>query len=183
MRITSDFACLGWILNLHAMDISFDRLHFAMLPLFHCLQAYRFGVLWQAHWSAASWPKTWFDSGLTRNIVLFEIFPILVFLEWGGQFRYSHLLFHSNNKGMAYTINCMSSKSILAVLHCLVFKCLPLNVWIKVNYFPGHTNVITDFLSWFQMESFRGLVPDADPLGSPCQWMLLLGILWPLPRG
>lgn len=130
-----------------------------------------YGAFYQGHWSAARWPDCWLSLGYTKNVVLLELFPILVSLDiWGVHLRNSRLLFHSDNKGVAYAINCLSSKSlpVLAVLRCIVLKCLELNLWIKVKYIPGYTNVIADSLSRFQIDRFRALVPEADLLGLPC---------------
>lgn len=113
----------------------------------------------------------WIERDLTSNSVFLEIFPILVALElWGGKFSNSRLLFRSDNKGVVFAINCMSSKShpVLAVLCQIVFKCLKFNIWVKAKYIPGHFNVVADALSGSQQERFRALVPDADLHGFPC---------------
>lgn len=63
------------------------------------------------------WPTSWIEKGLTKNIVLLEIFLISVALElWGVQLRDSRILFHPDNKGVAFSINFISFKSVLAVL-------------------------------------------------------------------
>lgn len=64
------------------------------------------------------------------------------------------MLFHSDNKGLAYAVNCMPSKYllVLTVLRRLVFKYLELNLWIKVKYILGYTNVVADSLSRFQLD-------------------------------
>lgn len=35
-----------------------------------------YGVFWQGRWSMDFWPTSWIEKGLTKNIVLLEIFPI-----------------------------------------------------------------------------------------------------------
>lgn len=98
-----------------------------------------YGAFYQGHWSVASWPDCLFSLGYTKNIVLLELFLILVSLElWGTHLRDSHLLFRCNNKGVAYAINCLSSKSlpVLAVLPCIVFKCLELNLMLLLILCP-----------------------------------------------
>lgn len=142
------------------------------LPLFtDASGACGYGVFWDGHWSASSWPVDWIERGLTSHIVFFEIFPILVALElWGDKFSNSRLLFHSYNRGVAFAINCMSSKShpVIAVLRQVVFKCLLFNIWVKAKYVPGHFNIIADALSRSQQKCFRTFVPDADLQGLPC---------------
>lgn len=78
-----------------------------------------YDAIYQGHWSAAPWPHYWFSMGYMKNIVLLELFPILVSLElWGIHLHNSRLLFHYDIKRVAYAINWLSSKSlpVLAVL-------------------------------------------------------------------
>lgn len=89
-----------------------------------------YGVYWHGHWSAGGWPRSWIDSGLTANITLLEIFPVLISLElWGSCFANRRIILHSDNRAAVYAINCLSSKSlpVLAVLRQLVLKCLELS--------------------------------------------------------
>lgn len=39
---------------------------------------------------------------------------------------------------------------------------------IRAKFIPGCTNEIADSLSRFQLTKFRRLVPEADPLPTPC---------------
>lgn len=102
---------------------------------------------------------------------MLEIFPILISFElWGSHFCNRNILLHSDNMGVVFAINCLSSKSlpVLAVLRNLVFKCLQLNVWLKAKYDPGVSNRIADSLSRLKVDRIRELVPDADPSGILC---------------
>lgn len=130
-----------------------------------------YGAYWQGHWSASKWPSSWIDNGLTVNITLLEIFPVLISLElWGSCFSNRRILLHSDNKAVVYAINCLSSKSlpVLAVLRQLVLKCLELNIWLKAKYVPGIDNSVADSLSRLQLDRFRMLVPEADTCGVRC---------------
>lgn len=40
-----------------------------------------YGAFLNSHWSAAVWPDVWKCKGLTSNIVLLELFPVLVALD------------------------------------------------------------------------------------------------------
>lgn len=82
-------------------------------------------------WNQAGWCK-----GYLKNSVLPELFPILVAIEiWGDSFRNKKILFSTDNKGVVFTINCLTSKSspVIVLLRYFVFKCLSLNILIKAK--------------------------------------------------
>lgn len=115
--------------------------------------------------------ESWKSKGLTNNIVLLELFPILVALDlWGSQLINRRILIHSDNKGVVYAINCLSSKSlpVISILREIVFRCLTFNIWLQATYIAGVENVIADCLSRSQIPEFRRLVPNADPVGLVC---------------
>lgn len=59
----------------------------------------------------------------------------------------------------------LQSLPVIAILHQIVFR---INVWLKVKYVPGVNILIADTLSGLQIQEFRILVPDADPVGMSC---------------
>lgn len=57
-------------------------------------------VFWYKHLSAGAWLEKWRSKGLTNNIILLEIFPVVITLElWGAQFYDRRILLCSHNKG------------------------------------------------------------------------------------
>lgn len=107
----------------------------------------------------------------TKNVVLLELFPILVALViWGPQFANRRILVKTDNKGVLYAVNCLSSSSlwVIKVLRQIVLLCLQFNIWLKAKYTPGILNNIADSLSRFQMDRFQSLLPEADEMGIPC---------------
>lgn len=47
-----------------------------------------FAAIWQTHWYVDRWSPSWQAKGYLRNIVLLELFPIIVALEiWGHSFQ------------------------------------------------------------------------------------------------
>lgn len=138
-----------------------------------------YGAYFAGHWSAEVWPDKWVQLGLVKNIVLLEMFPVLVAVFiWGELFRNKRILLHSDNKGVVFAINTQSSRSphVVTLLRYLVLYCLKFNIWLKVEFIEGERNVIADSLSRLQLERFHQLVPDADPIGIPCPvqlWDLL----------
>lgn len=139
-----------------------------------------FGVYFNGRWSAESWPDRWFQLNFHKNILLLELFPVLVAIEiWGELLRNKRILFHSDNKGVVFCLNCLSAKSlpVITVLRQIVLRCLELNIWIKAAYIPGSRNVLADCISRQQWDVFRRLAPEADLYPSPCPlhlWDILL---------
>lgn len=133
--------------------------------------AHGFAAIWSTHWCCGGWPPFWVANKATRNIVLLELFPIVVAFElWGNNFANKRILVNSDNKGVIFAINCLSSKSIFVIklLRYFVLLCLKLNIWVKAKHVAGKSNLIADALSRFQMTRFRQLLPEADLVGYTC---------------
>ena len=123
-----------------------------------------FGIYFAGKWSYATWPDTWHESGLTGDITVLELFPILVSLYlWGDEFRNKKILFHCDNAAVVYAVNTMTSKSdkVMTLLRALTLKCLLLNIVAKAKHIPGKFN-ITDSLSRLQFDKFHRLAPQAE---------------------
>lgn len=125
------------------------------------------GIYFAGKWSYATWPAEWHESGLTRDITVLELFPILVSLYlWGHELRNKKILFNCDNAAVVYAVNTMTSKSdkVMTLLRALTLKCLRLNVVAKAKHIPGKYN-LTDSLSRLQLDKFRILAPRAkkDP--------------------
>ena len=123
-----------------------------------------FGVYFAGKWSYATWPGTWHESGVTRDITVLELFPILVSLcLWGNELCNKKILFHCDNAAVVYAVNTMTSKSdmVMTLLRAITLKCLLLNIVVKAEHIPGKFN-ITDSLSRLQIDKFRQLVPQAE---------------------
>lgn len=47
-----------------------------------------FGAFFQGKWSAGPWPDLWKEAGLVRNMLLLELFSVVLAVElWGESFR------------------------------------------------------------------------------------------------
>lgn len=76
-----------------------------------------------AIWKCAAWPESWINKHATRNVVLLELFPILVALGFlGADFADRRILVETDNRGVLYAVNCLSSGSLLVIK---VLKILP----------------------------------------------------------
>lgn len=127
--------------------------------------SYGFAAIFRTHWCSGKWPPFWVSNKAIKNVVLLELFPVVVALEiWGDQFANKRIIFNTDNKGVLFALYCLSPKSLLVIklLRYLVILCLKFNIWIKAKYVPGKQNIITDALSRFQMACLRQLLPDAD---------------------
>lgn len=125
-----------------------------------------FGVYFCGHWCYAKWPLEWHESGITSDITVLELFPILVALYiWGDQLLNKKIQFHCDNIAVVHILNKLSSKScrVMRLVRLITLRCLKLNIWIRSIHVPGHQNAICDSLSRLQLSRFRSLAPEADP--------------------
>ena len=99
-----------------------------------------FGIYFAGKWACATWPETWQESGLTRDITVLELFPILVSMYlWGSKLCNKKILFHCDNAAVVYAVNTMTSKldNVISLLRALTLKSLRLNVVAKAQHIPG----------------------------------------------
>ena len=124
-----------------------------------------FGIYFAGRWMSEKWPMHWHKSGITSDITVLELFPIVVSIHtWGEELRNKKICFRSDNMSVCHIINKMTSKSelVMVLIRNLTLKCLQLNIVVKAEHVPGENNAITDALSRFQMDRFRKLAPNAD---------------------
>lgn len=66
-----------------------------------------FAAIWRSHWRCGAWPEAWMQKKVTRNIVLLELFPVVVALElWGAHFTDCRILVSTDNNGVLFAVNC-----------------------------------------------------------------------------
>lgn len=112
-----------------------------------------------------------FGGRLLGNLVLLELFPIMLMVElWKQEFRNKRVRFHCDNLGVVQAINSISASSPLVVrfLRHLVLQCLCLNCYVCAVHVPGVKNNVADALSRLQWDKFRLLAPEAKQQGMPC---------------
>lgn len=138
-----------------------------------------FGAFFQGEWCVAQWPPEWRGKGFTRNLLLLELFPIIVAVElWGAVLANRAIVFWCDNLGVVQAINnqgCASPQA-LRLLRRLVLRCLQLNIAFAARHVPGVENSVADALSRFDFAKFRALAPEASSLGLPCPphvWQLV----------
>lgn len=95
------------------MGSSFFRWTLSLPFFFTDAAGYKgFVAIWKTHLCCAAWPESWIDSQATRNVMLLELFPILVALElWEFEFAHRRILVATDNRGVLFAVNCLSSGS------------------------------------------------------------------------
>lgn len=134
-----------------------------------------FGAYFNGHWSAKVWPDLWCQSNYHKNILLLELFPVLVAIDiWGEYLRNKIIIIHSDNRGVIFCVNCLSSKPfpVITILLQILLKCLEFNIWLKASFIPGIDNNLADSLSRQQLDLFRQLAWEMDLYPTPCPQFL-----------
>lgn len=124
-----------------------------------------FGSYFNGQWCYALWPPEWRSSGLTSDITILELFPIIVALHiWGAKLRNKKIVFFCDNQAVVHILNTMTSKSerVMILVREATMCCLKFNIAIKANYLEGKRNLICDSLSRMQIDRFRELAPEAE---------------------
>lgn len=63
------------------------------------------GAFFQGKWCAEQWHQSWVINKVTKKIVLFALFPVIVAIVlWSHFFRNKRLLVNTDNKGVLYAI-------------------------------------------------------------------------------
>ncbi|XP_041427190.1 uncharacterized protein LOC121396391 [Xenopus laevis] len=130
-----------------------------------------YGAFLRGQWSAQRWPEQWKGTELLKNLVFLEFFPIVVAIElWGEQLANKRIILNCDNQGVVHVINNLSTSSppVWKLLRYSVLRTLKLNIWFKAKHLSGYTNKTADAISRLQIEVFRCLQEQADPLNTPC---------------
>ncbi|KAM4771085.1 uncharacterized protein WCC33_002900 [Rhinophrynus dorsalis] len=130
-----------------------------------------FGAFFQGQWCAERWPEAWHSQGLTRNLTLLELFPIVVALElWYDGLANKEVVFWTDNMSVVYAINQLSSgcQYVLALLRRLVWRCMRHNIRFTARHVPGVDNRLADALSSEKWDVFFALAPGANKHGCLC---------------
>ena len=129
-----------------------------------------FGAYFGIKWTYGAWPESLIVKGITEDITVLELFPLLVALQiWGDDLRNKKILFRVDNLAVVHIVNSMTSKSdnVMTILRAFTLRCLQLNIAVKAQHLSGCSNTAADALSRFQFQKFRELVPGADPCPTP----------------
>lgn len=120
-----------------------------------------YGAIFGKHWFGGAFPKAWHSC----NITFLEFFPIVLAVHiWGSKMTNRCVLFFTDNAALVDIINKQTSrhKSVMVLLRELVLNCLRYNILFRAKHVPGLQNSQADYISRFQVESFKELAPEAD---------------------
>ena len=118
-----------------------------------------YGAVFGSHWFYGAWPGSW----RSLNISCLELFPITLSVHvWGYLMANQRVVFFTDNAALVDIINKQSSKHklIMALLRPLILCCLRHNILFKARHVPGLQNSRADFISRFQIDSFKAITPD-----------------------
>lgn len=124
-----------------------------------------FGIYFKGHWAQGIWPKHWVDEGLTRDMTLLELFPVVAALvTWSSNFQNKKVLFHIDNQAVVHVIQSQTCRSerVMNLVRHMVLVMLSNNITVTAKYIPSCKNVIADSLSRSQWFRFRQVAPEAD---------------------
>lgn len=124
-----------------------------------------FGIFFQHHWCNDKWPIGWHKQGITKDITVLELFPILVALFlFQDELKNKKIQFFCDNEAVVHILNTQTSKNenVMSLMRVLTLQCLRINAVVKGVHVRGIDNKICDALSRFQFSRFRELAPDAD---------------------
>ena len=120
-----------------------------------------FGAIFKTHWFNGAWPEKW----KTYNIVILELFPIVLAVEiWGILWKNKQIVINTDNEALVHILNKQTSpdKLIMVLVRRLVLKLLQFNINFRARHIAGVKNVLADALSRLQVQKFRELLPQAE---------------------
>lgn len=98
-----------------------------------------FSAILGTKWCIDNWPSTWWVVSFCRNLVLLELFPIVVAVKISGEvLRDKRVCFWSDNLIVVHCISCLTSSShlVLALLLHLVLMCFSITSGFELVMCP-----------------------------------------------
>ena len=99
-----------------------------------------FSAYFAGKWTCSPWPTSWIGLGITDDITVLELFPLLVSLNiWGEDHRNKKIIFRCDNLAVVHIVNSMTSKSDkdMTILRAFTLLCLKLNLAAKAQHING----------------------------------------------
>ena len=96
------------------------------------------------------------ESWSSYHITFLEIYPIyVVFATFAHKLRNSKITFYCDNEAVVTILNKQTSKNkqVMHIVRLIVYLQLKFNFGIIGKHIPGHSNVLADQLSRFQISS------------------------------
>lgn len=128
------------------------------------------GSFFQGQWVHFTWPSSWLNKPILRDITFLELVPIvLAFMIWGLRLQNKKVILHVDNISLVHILNKQSAKSprVMVLVRSLVLMALKHNIQFKAQHIPGKSNIIADSISRKQWEVFRAEAPSSAIHSSP----------------
>lgn len=126
-------------------------------------QSKGYGIIFGKQWAYGRWPESWTE----YSISFLEFFPIVAGLSiWSHELKHRRVLFFTDNESIVHVINKQTTKDrkLLGLLSTLVLICLKNNILFRARHIRGTKNILADHLSRLQIERFKALAPDMNPV-------------------
>ncbi len=131
-----------------------------------------FGLILKPQFAYSTWPESW----KKHNIVLLELYPILLaFKMFRKKLQNMRVILHTDNQALVHIINNQTSKdpNIMVLVRDLVLTLLQNNTEVTAVYISTKNNYLADALSRLQVDVFHEMAPWAEELPTPIPESLL----------
>ena len=121
-----------------------------------------FGAVFGNMWAHGVWPEMWHMSGITSDITVLEMFPILVSLVvWGPYLPNKKIRFRCDNEAVLHILNTMTSRSEkkMILVRATTLECMKHNMVIKITHIAGKTNVLCDLICRLCTSEISRIIP------------------------
>lgn len=123
------------------------------------------GAYFSKRWVCITWPLTWKDADIIRDITFLEFIPVVLALVlWGHLLQNKKIVLHIDNLALVEILNKQSSRSkrIMDLMRLFVTLVLQHNIVFRSFHIPGLLNEISDSISRQEWNRFRALAPEAN---------------------
>ncbi len=117
-----------------------------------------FGLVFGGRWVQGSFPENWSEVSIATK----ELVPIYIaFRLWAEFFKNSKILFHVDNLAIVCVLQAQTARDpiIMNMLRHMVVIAMLHNISFSGVHIRGKHNVITDFISRFQVGKAKSLAP------------------------
>ena len=122
------------------------------------------GAYFSGEWVYMSWPKSWTQTNILRDITFLEFIPVVLALSiWGSRLLSKKIKFFIDNIALVGILNSQTSKlkRVMTLMRPFVLCTLQNNIIFRAEHIKGKLNSISDSISRQEWSRFRRLAPNA----------------------
>ena len=128
-----------------------------------------FGGVFGHRWIQGRWPPGMaaLHRGKAIDIDYLELFAIFAACEtWGHLWAGKRIIIHTDNQPITdvWQAGTSKSKPIMALIRAIFMTAANNQFSLSLKFIPGKQNTAADLISRFQVDQFKLVVPDAEPL-------------------